>query len=347
MLIVYTLEQSEQWNTVVRSFTDYDVYWLSGYVKAFQIHGDGEPLLFDYEGNGIRGINVVMKRDIAHDKYFAGKIQEGQYFDFSTPYGYGGWIVEGENNKELFKAYEEWCQKNNIISEFIRFHPVLENHRAVASNYEVVPLGNTVTLSLPSPEVIWANLTSKNRNVIRKAQNHGIKIFYGRYPEIFEIFQEIYNLTMDRDNAESYYYFNSDFYKSVLNNLPHNAQVFYAELSGNVISASIILMANGKMSYHLSGFLKEYSNLAPTNLLLYEVALWGCANGYKTLYLGGGVGSREDSLFKFKKAFYRGDDFRKFHIGKKIFNQEIYNKLANMRDRVSEGGYFPKYRALA
>lgn len=37
--------------------------WLSGYVKAFQIHGDGEPLLFHYEDERTRGMNVVMKRD--------------------------------------------------------------------------------------------------------------------------------------------------------------------------------------------------------------------------------------------------------------------------------------------
>lgn len=61
VLTVYTLEQSEQWDAIVRSFKEYDVYWLSGYVKAFQLHGDGEPLLFFYEGSDTRGINVVMK----------------------------------------------------------------------------------------------------------------------------------------------------------------------------------------------------------------------------------------------------------------------------------------------
>ena len=66
MLTVYTLEQSEQWDAIVRSFKEYDVYWLSGYVKAFKIHGDGEPLLFYYEGNGTRGINVLMKRDLVY-----------------------------------------------------------------------------------------------------------------------------------------------------------------------------------------------------------------------------------------------------------------------------------------
>lgn len=71
MMDVYTLEQSEHWDAVVRSFKEYDVYWLSGYVKAFQIHGDGEPLLFYYEENETRGINVVMKRDVAKDERFS------------------------------------------------------------------------------------------------------------------------------------------------------------------------------------------------------------------------------------------------------------------------------------
>ena len=31
MIRVYTLEQAEQWDAVVRSFREHDIYWLSGY----------------------------------------------------------------------------------------------------------------------------------------------------------------------------------------------------------------------------------------------------------------------------------------------------------------------------
>ena len=41
--------------------------------------------------------------------------------------------------------------------------------------------------------------------------------------------------SMDKDNAEDYYYFNKNFYESVLNDLPNNAQVFYAEYEGKII----------------------------------------------------------------------------------------------------------------
>ena len=342
VLTVYTLEQSEQWDAIVRSFKEYDVYWLSGYVKAFQIHGDGDPLLFHYEGEGTRGINVVMKRDVAKDERFKGKIPECQYFDFATPYGYGGWIIEGEQTEELFGAYESWIQKNGIISEFVRFHPMVKNHNHSTSFYEVIQLGEVVHMDLSSPEDIWNNIISKNRNMIRKAIKNDVKVYNGRFPEIFERFRTIYNATMDKDDAEEYYYFGEEFYKSVLEDLPQNAQVFWAEKDCQVIAASIMIGANGYLNYHLSGSLRDFSSLAPGNLILYTASLWGCANGYRTFYLGGGVGSSDDSLFKFKRAFYKGD-LNHFYIGKRIYDRTKYRELVEMRN-LAESSYFPEYR---
>ena len=345
MLRVYQLEQAEQWDAVVRSFRNYDVYYLSGYVRAFQMHGDGEPLLFSYESDVVRGINVVMKRDIADCPYFKDLLEKNTFFDFSTPYGYGGWLIEGENPDAVISAYTDWCRQHKIVSEFVRFHPMLKNHEPVAGFYEVVPLGEVVAIDLASPEVIWSNIISKNRNMIRKAQKNGVVIYQGRDPEIYEIFREIYNKTMDKDHADPYYYFAPEFYKSILYDLPYNAQVFYAVYEGKIIAASIMLTCNGRMNYHLSGSLREYAHLAPTNLLLYEAALWGYAQGCRTLYLGGGVGSGEDSLFKFKKAFYRGSDLPRFHIGKKIFDSNAYASLVEMRETAPARNFFPLYRA--
>lgn len=342
-LAVYTLEQSEQWDAVVRSFREYDVYWLSGYVKAFRIHGDGDPLLFFYENNKTRGINVVMKRDVANDRRFADKLPKGQYFDFATPYGYGGWIIEGADTEDLFQEYLKWIQKNGIISEFVRFHPMVKNHEAARDFYEVIQLGEVVHMDLSSPEDIWNNITGKNRNMIRKALKNDVQVYNGRFPEIYKKFMSIYNSTMDKDNADTYYYFKPDFYVSVLEDLPYNSQVFWAEKDGQVIASSVMIFANGYMNYHLSGSLREFNAFAPGNLILYKTALWGCANGYRTFYLGGGVGSGEDSLFKFKRSFYKGN-LNRFYIGKKIYDQEKYDVLLKMRIKIDNPGFFPEYR---
>ncbi len=343
MLTVIGLEQEDQWDPIVRSFKNYDVYWLSGYVKGFKIHGDGDPLLFLYESEKVRGINVAMKRDIAKDPQFAGILEEGRYFDITTPYGYGGWLIEGEDTKGLFDVYQAWCERNGIISEFMRFHPIVKNHEKVSCFYEVTQLGKVVHMDLESPEAVWSNLTGFNQNRIRKAIKNGVKIYNGRYPEIYEKFRKIYNSTMEKVGAEDYYFFEPEFYTSVLNDLPQNAQVFYAVKDGTVIAASIILAVNGMMNYHLSGSMREYSSLAANNLLLYEAALWGAANGYKSLYLGGGVGTREDSLFRFKRTFFKGE-LNHFFIGKKIYHQEKYDEFVEKRN-VSKDFYFPKYRS--
>lgn len=351
MLSVFSINESNKWNEIVKGFNNYDVYYLPDYTKAFQIHGDGEPLLFYYEDGNIKAMNVVLKRDIAKDKKFSGKLQENSYYDITTPYGYGGFLIEGEVTQESLKClddeYSSLCKQEGIISEFVRFHPVLNNSESAEKIYEISNFGKTITLKLESQEQVWGDFTPKNRNVIRKAKKSGVEIYWGRDAKLFSNFIDLYNDTMDKDNAKDYYYFKKNFYNSVLHDLKFNSMMFYAIYQEKIIAMSMIMHSNQQMHYHLSASNREYQNLAPTNLLLYEVGCWGSENGYKTFHLGGGLGSSEDNLYKFKKAFNRNSDYT-FAIGKKIFDEEKYNELVKIRSRDdnynSETLFFPKYR---
>lgn len=349
MIQIFDMTQRKEWDEVVRSFAEYDVYYLSGYVRAFEIHGDGEPQLLYYtstssatEGEGLRGIYVYMKRKTAI---------EGVY-DSITPYGYGGFLLEGEqteeNLKALWSAYEQKMKELNIVDNFVRYHPVLANAVPMKVVSDVIDLGKTVAMDLASEEVIWTNIHSKNRNKIRKAEKNGIEIKHGQGIELFDEFINIYNATMDKDNAEEYYYFGEEFYKSIHEDLDGNYEMFYATLDGQIIAMSIMLFANKQMHYHLSGSMMEYRNLAPSNLLLYKAAVWGSEHGYKTFHLGGGVGSSEDNLYKFKAAFNRKSDYQ-FSIAKMVFDQEKYDALVEERavrdpEFNRESKFFPLYR---
>lgn len=342
MIKLYNLTQCREWDEVVRSFQEYDVYYLSGYVKAFHLHGDGEPFLMYYEENGLRAIYVYMRRQTA---------LEGVY-DSITPYGYGGVLFEGDTSEKnlnaFWKAYLEKMKEEGIVDNFVRYHPVLANAIPMKQISTVIDLGKTVAFDLTSPEVIWENIISKNRNMIRKAEKNGIEIRHGKDVKLFEDFRRIYNSTMDKDNAEEYYYFGEKFYESIHNDLHDNYEMFYAVMDGQIIAMSIMLFANKQMHYHLSGSMIEYRNLAPSNLLLYKAALWGCEKGYKTFHLGGGVGSGEDNLYKFKAAFNRNSDYQ-FSIGKEVFDQEKYDELVRLRKEKDEdfdeaSRFFPLYR---
>lgn len=343
MIRIYDIEHSAQWDAIVQGFTDYDVYYLSGYVKAFEIHGDGKPQLLYYEASALKAIYVYMKRKTAIDGYY----------DSVTPYGYGGVLFEGEASEEnltaFWQAYVEKMREESIVDNFVRYHPVLANAISMKQISSVIDLGKTVAFDLSSPDVIWENIISKNRNMIRKAEKNGIEIRHGKGLELFGDFKRIYNATMEKDHAEEYYFFGDAFYESIHRDLYKNYEMFYAILNGEIIAMSIMLFANKQMHYHLSGSMIEYRNLAPSNLLLYQAALWGCEQGFKTFHLGGGVGSGEDNLYKFKAAFNRNSNYQ-FSIGKEIFDQVKYDELVAERaardiefDRESK--FFPLYRA--
>lgn len=355
MIKTISIFQSEIWDDIVKGISNADVYYLSGYVKAFQSHGDGEPVLFYYEQSGHRAICVLMKRDIADEKLLNdANLPSKQLSDLITPYGYGGFIFD---NKEvdphiisnLNSELKEFLGNEGYISAFFRFHPLLNNAHILDESVEVIDLGKTIAMDVTSPETIWQNITSKNRNVIRKAEKNGVEIRHGKGIDLLKEFSKIYNDTMKQDKADEYYYFGDDFYKSIANDLCDNYEVFYAVYEGKIISMAIIIFIGSSMHYHLSGSIYQFRYLAPSNLLLYKAALWGSERGFKTFHLGGGVGSGEDNLYKFKAAFNKYSNCQ-FSIGKMIINQDIYESLVKYRNFTTETeskiAFFPKYRAL-
>jgi hypothetical protein len=353
MIEVISTENSANWDEVVKSFSLFDVYYLSGYVKAFALHGDGNPLLYYYQKNDIRGICVMMKRDISLDIHFKNIIPDDTFFDITTPYGYGGFLFEGntctKNILEFNQTFSELLNSENIISLFGRFHPQLDNAKVLRQVTNVIDLGKTIEIDLESEDVVWNNISSKNRNVIRGAIRKGVVIKHDKRLELFDNFIDIYNRTMDKNEAHQYYYFDADFYKSIHDDFYDNFEMFYAEHEGRIIAMTIILYANNRMHYHLSCSEFEYRYLSPSNLLLYKAACWGVENGFETFHLGGGFNSGRDALYKFKEAFNRNSGLQ-FSIGKKIINQEKYDFLVEIRKKGSSefninSSFFPLYRS--
>lgn len=347
---VITTDNSEGWETVIKSFKQADSYYTQGYVKSFMVHGDGVPMLLYYDNNRLKAMNVVMLRCI-NDITYLGLDDYKKFYDISTPYGYGGFILEGEDDDSVIKLFEDdylkFCQSNDIVCEFVRFHPVLKNHNKVDSLYEVIHIGNTVVMNLENEEQIWSDITSKNRNIIRKAIKNNVTIHRGNSRELIGQFMCMYNKTMDRDNARPYYYFGREFYDTLFNESKDEVTIFYAEYESQIISMSIILIKNGQVHYHLSASEFEFRSLGATNLLLWEVAKWGCSQGCKTFHLGGGIGGDiHDTLFKFKKSFNRNSESQ-FYIGRKIFDNNVYDFLVKTaQEKVTlDKKFFPVYRS--
>ena len=342
---VYTLSEQKEWDKIVKSFEHYDVYYLSGYVKAFQIHGDGEPLLFYYNKKGIRGIYVVMKRDIAIDKHLQGSLPPNTFFDVRTPYGYGGWIIESDSNdfSELYKEYQDWCLKNNIISEFVRFS-LFSNVRD--SYYGIVtPRTNNIVRSLDKPiEQMLMDFEHKVRKNLKHANSAGLQIEIDTTGDRLAEFLDIYYSTMDRNNAEQEYYFEEKFYKQI-DTMKDHFVYFHVLLDDKVISSELVMIGSDTMYSYLGGTDKDYFSLRPNDFLKYHIIKWGIENGYKQFVLGGGYGS-DDGIFRYKKSF-APEGIYQFFTGEAIFDYNHYQELVELRkDLPADSHYFPLYRAV-
>lgn len=334
ILNIIHVEDKETWNGIVKSFSEWDIYYLNEYACSLQLHGDGEPWLIYYEKDGGRICYVVMQQDLADFSPLSGDLKKEEYFDWTTPYGYGGPLTEGCISvrwiHDFIEELTRWCKEHKIVSQFFRFHPLLQNQKILEEISDVVYLKKTVYIDTKDKETIFQNMTPNNRNMVRKAIRNGIEILVD-HGERVDDFKRIYEATMKKNGAEGYYYFEKEYFDYLIREMQSNLVFFYALYQGMPISASIFFYNETYMHYHLSGTLPEYRKLAAANLLLSKAADWAVERGIKKFHLGGGIAA-EDSLFSFKKHFNR-DGFLDFCIGKIIFDLGTYHRLVGIREK--------------
>lgn len=329
---IIPVENIERWNNIVKGFEKWDIYYLNEYAKSLELHGDGQPFLIYYENEQGKLCYVMMQSDIAKFKPLAPYLEPSVYYDWATPYGYGGPLVEGQLSKEDMENFllclTKWCKKNGVVSQFFRFHPLLENQMIFNDISQIINLKKTVYIDTSNEDIIFKNMTPNNRNMVRKAQKNNIEIVMDDGKRI-EDFIQIYEATMKNNEADAYYYFEKEYFTYLIEHLKSNIVFFYAIYQETTISASIFFCNEKHMHYHLSGTLPEYRTLGATNLLLTTAANWAASKGIKQMHLGGGVGI-EDSLLSFKKHFNR-NGLVDFCIGRNIFDHDKYEELVNLR----------------
>lgn len=322
-----------------------DFYFDENYGKLYEKAENGRAEVFRYEDKNGSVSNQFLVRKIPT------QINGTNYYDIVTPYGYGGPIVEKiiENKEELLKSFEknfsEYCKNNNIVSEFVRFHPLIKNHDTFKEMYNSRYIRKVLITKLDKEEPVKNQFGKYCRKNIRQAINKGMTYKVTKSPEQIGNFKEIYYSTMDRNNAEKYYYsFDDEYFDNILKYYRENIIFVEVIFEDKTIAAEICFIYNNKIYAHLSGTLVEYIKLSPSYLLNYAITLWGIENGYKTFFHGGGkTNNKDDTLYLFKKNFAQKYD-ADFYIGNKIWNEDIYNKLCQLKNIDKHEEFFPAYR---
>lgn len=331
----------ERWDSIVESFDNYSVHYLSGYLKAFQGTGEEEPFLFYYNDGKNRGLNVAFKRDISNVHGLKG-IGKNKYFDLITPYGYGGFIFDG-NSKIIQEAYNDYCKNNRIVCEFVRFNLFADAWKYYDGDTETRTHNIVRRLNIPLEDMIM-DFKHKVRKNIHAAERNGLVVeIHEKDKETrLDDFLDIYYGTMQRNNAKDSFYFDKSFFEDI-NNMENNAAYFYVLSGDKVISTELVIYDKNNCYSYLGGTDSDYFPLRPNEILKYEIIKWAYTKNLKNFVLGGGYGS-DDGIYNYKLGFDPNGVYD-FYIGRKIFDRKLYDELCDLKGSDKNSQFFPSYRS--
>ena len=282
---------------------------------------------------------------------------QDKFYDIITPYGYGGPIIESLNSpsyKEKLiesynKAFRNYADDNNIVSEFVRFHPIVRNAEDFNSIYQIKVDRTTFGTDLTQNDPIAYDFSNSAKKKINKLlKKYPIHYVYDEHPKNLNDFKKIYYSTMDRKSAMAEYYFDDEYFNKLIEYFPDNLVTVKIFLDSNEKSELIgmgLYFRYGKYLHtHLSGTLTEFLKFSPAYILKQAFLEYGKENGYSIIHYGGGkTSSTEDSLREFKERFGQRTQFN-FCLGTKIWNQEKYDEFCTVMGTTKENDFFPAYR---
>lgn len=343
--MIKIITDRKEWNSLLDKIDHYDYYHTYDYHQITKENGD-KPVMIHYsEGN----INIALPLLIR-------KIWDTPYNDATSVYGYAGPLTQNIepafDNSEFKQQLHSYLRDNNIISIFSRLHPFLPTQRFVLKNIgDITPMGKIVNIDLTKDLDKQRQAYQKRlKTYVNKARNEYSVAKAKTKSEILK-FIELYYDNMRRVDASPGYFFKHDYFFDLMASEDFKAEVLMARVKGSqeIIGGAMFIKKNNIVQYHLSGANEEYLHLNPIKLLIDEARISATEENFTFLNLGGGIGSKEDSLFHFKAGFSK--DHRVFSIWKFIVNNEIYDNL--VQERLKDipqnlhndlGSYFPRYR---
>lgn len=323
-----TTDQEQTWEEILRRFPVecHDIHLTARYHRLYEANGDGQAVMFVYEEDRDTYAVTFLLRPVPPFPGFESS------FDIESAYGYAGPVSTTESPAFLAAADSAFCavlKEKQVITEFVRFHPLLDNVRFVppSSGMQVLRLRDYVTVDLQRPEQErWESYSPQNRNKIRKAEKAGYRIERGNPSTDFEVFVDIYLENMRQLRAASAYFFSPPYFTELQELTISDGILLLAQGSAGTVGAGVFFHSGPWAHYFLASVTPEGRQHGVGNLLLHEGIRWAAGTGARTMHLGGGLSADpQDALFVFKRNF--SSLTVPFHIGKRIHRPEDYQRL--------------------
>ena len=313
-----------------------DIYFQPGYV-AIHAGGDTRGRLFVFRQDEKIWANPFVIQPV---RRVGDWVLSEEWVDIESPYGYSGPISNTDDYEFLsaaHAAFATWCRKNNVVAEFVRLHPLLQNQRWLDRQVEVVYDRVTVSLDLKQINSAAADrlpISKTSLYMVRRAERSGLEVQSASGEDAFLKFVSLYLNAMDRLGADNYYQFSETYFQGLRQLLETSGWLWAAVRDAAWSTAAVFLKGSRWAHYHLSASTPDRRDPGATNLLIAKAALVARDGGLERLHLGGGVTSDpKDPLLLFKQSM--ATDTHSFYIGKRIHDQDMYSKLKSAWERAN------------
>lgn len=315
MYKLVSIQEHIKWQEILDALDIQDIYYTTQYFLSALKLDPGEAYLFYFQCADGEVAYPFIKRKVNE--------KEPHCFDIATPFGYGGPILKIRADSASLvtnfrKEFLDFCKNEQIIAEFIRFHPMRGNAEFFENHMQLLPLYETYSVDLKK----WENQTTLKNKDFPKVEIRKL----GTVHHMFEFLVLYYSNARRREEADSYYFFTNDYFEALVSTLGPNLHLFGAYIEEKLVSACYVIGMGKIIHFHLEGNVPEGEKYQADRELLSKVAEWGLDNYYDEFHLGGSM----DSDLGDAKREIANMPASIFFIGKYIHDQQLYNRFISL-----------------
>lgn len=325
------LSQSEHWDRMYESLNSSlkSPFFSRGYYASYQTIEMCEVECFWAQDDDKYFFYPYIIKEIDDSESLLGQI----HYDISGAYGYSGPLCNTRDIDFIRRANEllkDYLTMRKVVTEFVRYCPVIENRHYHLYPEQISVLDNVYVSIEKGIDHVWSDsFGHRVRTAVRKGASYGLRTEVKQGNEVtladMEAFYQVYISTMQRNDADSYYYFDMKYFLSMLENMRESLILALTYHESTVITTELVL-CDGDIAYgFLGGTLKDFFALKANTFQRWELLKVLADSGVKKYSMGGGS-AKNDSIYAFKMTFANGCE-NPFHIGRYVFDDDAYQKI--------------------
>lgn len=360
--------ENPKWERVL-AHSEADIAYRPEFCRFHLQQSPGRAVMFYYEDELGAIFDVTLLKDVSRLPFYSA--MKSDYappdesrsansdlsmppLDLASP-GYNGPLSIGNssNTQELLCGYRSavnaWCCKHNVVTEFVRIHPM---SMTVGAMEEIEPLdrvSEVIYVDLREGyEAAWDKYSSKRRQEVRRAARNGATMSIVP-PDEFHInrFVDLYDSTMLRKQTKSVYFYPREFFVDLFGELKERALLVEAYADDQLASSTIFFLGNKCVWAQYEGtdpsVRESDSNLYKTDRMI----SWSADHGHDYFLLGGGFHDGDGGYqykMRYSKLTAPVSHLRKIHNPALLLALES-EKAAYDRaqGRITRDDYFPSY----